>query len=1025
MKRKKSTALIQTPILFCLLALCATQFVAASDALRDQFITPPPAARPWVFWFTLNGNLTKEGITADLEAMARVGIGGVISMEVDKGTPKGPVDYGGPAWMEMIGHACREAKRLGLEFNLANASGWDGSAGPWITPELSMQKVVWSETTVESGAQAPIVLPQPKAVRDYYRDIAVLAMPLPSVEYRIENIGQKSLSQGAKGGNEGNNVSLPALAATFPAAPEGSVISRNQILDLTKQMDQSGKLTWTPPPGKWLVMRFGHTTTGRENDPAPIAGRGLECDKLSKAATAFHLSQLVGKVVARNKELAGQGNALVGVHVDSWECGEQNWTSTMREDFRVRRGYDLIPFLPLFSGRVVDSTETSERFLWDLRQTISELMLENYAGTIRTLAHQNGLRFTSEAYDAFSDNMAYAGQTDEPMGEFWAGWARHYNCTEMASAGHTYGKPVIGAEAFTSGPDERWLKHPGNMKVMADWALCEGINRFVFHRYAAQPWLNVAPGMMMGHWGLRYERTQTWWEQSKAWHDYLTRCQHLLRQGLFVAEIAYLTPEGTPREFTRTPPAGATIGARIRTGYGWDACSTDVVLTRMKAKDGKLVLPDGMSYRALVLPEVETMSPALLKKIKQFADAGVMIVGSAKPPRKAPSLANMGADDLNIEKAAAALWASGKVLSGKTVQQLLSEKGVPPDFTSIPALRHIHRRTGDSDIYFIANPEPIVADVVANFRVSGKQLELWWPDSGRTEKCVSFKESDGITTVNLRLEQCVSVFVVFRSPAPAIDPVVALRHNGQQLWSIEKQGDKPVLALKSEGTDPMATLSGGDANAATLLAWKAGRYELQMASQKVKTLEVPEVPAPQVITGPWNVQFDPKAGGPGEVTFSTLEDWSKRPEEDIKYYSGTAIYKTTVTATPTLANSIWMLDLGKVEVMAEVTLNGKNLGTLWKVPYRVDVSKAIQPGANELVVKVVNLWPNRQIGDENLPEDSDRNADGTLKSWPEWLLKNQPSPAGRFSFASWRLWKKDEPLVPSGLIGPVRMMVAK
>lgn len=1003
------------------LSLLLPGALRAAESLEQQFQNPPESARPWVFWFTLNGNWTKEGVTADLEAMARAGIGGVISMEVDKGPPKGPVDYAGPDWMELIGHACREAKRLGLEINLTNGGGWDGSAGPWITPELAMQKMVWTETTLEAGAPAPLVLPQPKAERGFYRDIAVLAMPLPSVDFRIDHFVQKSLSQGAKGGNEGSNISQPPLPATFSSAPEGSVISRKDILDLTKNMGADGKLDWTPPAGKWLVMRFGHTTTGRENDPAPAVGRGLECDKLSKEAITFHFSQLVGKVVEQNRELAGQGKALVGVHVDSWECGEQNWTPLMREDFRTRRGYDLVSFLPVLSGRAVDSTEASERFLWDFRQTIGDLMLENYAGTLQALARQNGLRFTAEAYDAFSDNMAYAGRTDEPMGEFWGGFARHYNITEMASAAHTYGKPIVGAEAFTSGPNERWLSHPGSLKAGADWAMCEGINRFVFHRWAVQPWLNVAPGMMMGPWGLQYERTQTWWEFSKAWHDYLTRCQHLLRQGLFVADIAYLTPEGSPRESSRKPPEGAMSGDRIRSGYGWDACSPEVVLTRMKAKDGKVVLPDGMSYRALVLPESETMSPALLEKIKQFADAGVIIVGPAKPPCKAPSLANLGADDLKLEKEAGALWASGKVLSGKTVQQFLSERGVSPDFTSTPTLRHIHRRTSDREIYFIANPEAIATNVVANFRVSGRQPELWWPDSGRTEKCVSFKEADGITTVNLRLEQSGSVFVVFRTPTPAIDSVMAVRRDGQQLWSLNKQGDKPATALKSEDTDPVATLSGGGAKALTLLAWKGGRYELQMASQKIKTLDVPEVPAPQVIVGPWSVQFAPKAGGPDEVTFAALEDWSKRPEEGIKYYSGTAIYKTTITATPTLTNPIWMLDLGKVEVMAEVTLNGKNLGILWKAPYRIDVTKAIQPGANKLVVRVVNLWANRQIGDENLPEDSKRDADGTVTSWPEWLLKNEPSPTGRIAFATLRLWKKGEPLVPSGLIGPVRL----
>jgi len=1007
-----------------LLALAFATTLHAAEPIEQQFQNPPESARPWVYWFTLNGNWNKEGATADLEAMARTGIGGVISMEVEGGPPKGPVGYAGTEWMEMIGHACREAKRLGLEINLTNGGGWDGSAGPWITPELSMQKVVWTETVVEAGAATPIVLPQPKAERDFYRDIAVLAMPLPGVDFRLDQFVQKSLSQGAKGGNEGSNINQPALPATFPSAPEGSVVSRSGILDLTKDMGADGKLAWTPPFGKWLVMRFGHTTTKRENSPSPAAGRGLECDKLSKEAITFHFNQLVGKIAEQNRALAGQGKALVGVHVDSWECGEQNWTPSMREEFRARRGYDLLPFLPVFSGRVVDSTEASERFLWDFRQTVGDLMLENYAGTLQSLAHQNGLRFTAEAYDAFSDNMAYAGRTDEPMGEFWSGFGRHYNITEMASAAHTYGKPIVGAEVFTSGPNERWLSHPGALKSRADWAMCEGVNRFVFHRWAVQPWLkNVAPGMMMGPYGLQYERTQTWWEFSKAWHDYLTRCQHLLRQGLFVADIAYLTPEGSPREFSRKPPEGAMGGDRIRSGYGWDACSSEVVLTRMKAKDGRLVLPDGMGYRALVLPESETISPELLKKIKEFADAGVMIVGPAKPPSKAQSLAQMGEGDSLVEKEAAELWASGKILSGKTAQQFLAEKGVPPDFTSTPTMRYIHRRSGDTDIYFIANPEARPVDVVANFRVSGKQPELWWPDTGRTEKCVTFQESGGITTVKLHLEQSASVFVVFRSPTAAMDPVIALRHGGRQLWSIDPKSNQS--SSKDENPVPAATVSGSGANAATLLAREPGRYELQFASGKAKTLEVPGIPAPQTIAGPWNIHFDPKVGGPGDVVFAQLEDWAKRPEDGIKYYSGTAVYKTTFTLDPALANSDLMLDLGKVEVIAEVTLNGQNLGTLWKEPYRVDVSQAVRPGTNELVIKVVNLWPNRLIGDENLPEDCNRNADGTVTEWPEWLLKNEPSPAGRVAFATLHLWKKGETLQPSGLIGPVTLRAAK
>ena len=996
--------------LTCALLLCLalTASAAPSDPLEASFVRPPASARPWVYWFPLSGNLTKEGITADLEAMARVGIGGVLYMEVDQGAPKGPADFGGPVWMDLIGHACREAKRLGLEINFNNDAGWNGSGGPWITPELSMQTVIWSDTVLDAATKAPIVLPQPKATSDYYQDIAVLAMPAPQVEFRLSEIDLKAFFAIPKGPKKPN---LPSLAE-FPAAPAGSTVSRGEVVDLTAKMDASGKLDWTPPAGKWRVMRVGHTTTGHVNKPAPASGQGLECDKLSKAAATFHFDQLMGKIIAQNKSLTGQGKALVAVHIDSWENGAQNWTGQMREEFRRRRGYDLVQFLPTLSGLVIDSTETTERFLRDFRQTISEMLVENYAGTFKDLAHQNGLRLTIEAYDGPCSNLPYAGQADEPMGEFWA-WEkfrRAFNCTEMASAGHIYGKPIIGAEAFTSSGHEKWLSHPGNIKDLGDWAFCEGINRFVFHRYAAQPFLKAAPGVSMGPYGLHYERTQTWWEQSKAWHEYLARCQSLLQQGLFVADIAYLTPEMAPHAFEAPPET--FVAPNIRSGYGFDGCSPEVVLTRMSVKDGRIVLPDGMSYRALVLPPTEVMTPALLAKIQQLAEAGAMIVGPAKPPRKSPNLVDMGGGDDQLAKNAAALWASGKILTGKTAQEFLADRGVPPDFTASPVLRFIHRRIGDAEVYFVANPEPTAVDAVASFRVTGRQPEIWSADSGRMEKSGAFMDRDGVTRVALHLEPNGSAFVVFRTASAGMDGAVALSRDGKLQWSLKE----PLP--KQSG---IADVSRGAGNGLVLSVSQAGSYELQTASGKTKKVQVPALPAPQEIAGPWKVNFAPEKGGPGEVAFDTLADWSKRPEDGIKYYSGTAVYQKTFVAPPDSAKTKWMLDLGTVEVMAEVKLNGKDLGILWKPPYQVDVTSALKPGKNKLELQIVNLWVNRQIGDEQLPEDSKRTPRGTLESWPEWVLQEKPSPTGRSSFTSWRLWKKGDSLVPSGLIGPVTL----
>jgi len=1064
------------------LALLAAEsdLTAPKQDLAKEFTSPPASARPWVLYFPINGNLTKEGITADLEAMARVGIGGMVVMEVTF-APKGPAAFAGPLWMELFTHLCTEAQRLGLQINMNNDAGWCGSGGPWITPEMSMQKVVWSETRIDGGKPFDGALPQPQAVAKYYRDIAVLAFPTPALDavnmadaapqwsssgttpkpgqftlakhegevvsyvqlefaqpfpatvltaklsgptgkgkslkgelqvsedgqqfktlqkftvlpptmtlefpfqqsrfyrlvfnkiedaqqtqievgnielsprYRLENFPSKTSFQDSR---FLQNIPPPS-PANWPAAPAEAVVARDRIVDLSGKMDATGKLTYAFPPGTWTVLRFGHTSTGQKNGPPPDAGSGLECDKLSKEAANVAFNGLMGRLIAQNQALTGPGKTLVSTHIDSWEIGYQNWTPLMREEFKQRRGYDLLTLLPTFTGRVVDNVEATERFLWDLRQTVSDLLVENYAGEFRRLAHQNGLRISMEAYGGPFDELAHGGQADEPMGEFWA-WDRlgsAESMTAMASSAHTYGRRILAVEAFTSGPGEKWLGHPGFIKDLGDWAFCEGVNRFVIHRYAAQPWTNPTrvPGMSMGLWGLHYERTQTWWEQSKPWHDYLARCQAVLQQGLFVADVAYLAPEGAPLRFT--PPKGAEIAPHVRGGYNFDGCSPDVVLNRMSVQNGRIVLPDGMSYAVLVLPEVETMTPKLLRKISQLADQGAMVIASGKPPQKSPSLADAGPGDAEVKKLADALWSSGKIIIGKTAAEVLGARGVKPDFSATQTLRYTHRALAEAEVYFVANPESKQVDAVADFRMTGKQPEFWWPDTGRTERVNEFEIKDGVTRIPLRLDPRGSVFVIFREATKV-----------------------------TQGT----------------------------GKNWVDTVPV------QDIAGPWEIAFDPKWGGPAKVIFNKLEDWSKRPEDGIKYYSGTANYQTTFHFKPTAAPTKTWLDLGKVAVMAQVTLNGKDLGIFWKPPYRVDVTEALRTGENTLEIKVVNLLINRQIGDEQLPDDRDPSG-ATLKAWPQWLQEGKPSPTGRFTFSTFRLWKKTDALVESGLLGPVTL----
>ncbi|MBU6399703.1 MAG: hypothetical protein KGS61_05245, partial [Verrucomicrobia bacterium] len=753
----------------------------AQDLAR-QFARPPASARPWVYWFWLNSNITREGITADLQAMQRVGIGGVLIMEVDQGVPVGPVAFMSPRWRELFKFACSEAARLGLEINMNDDAGWNGSGGPWITPEQSMQKVVWTETTIDGPAHFAEKLAQPQASHNFYRDIAVLALPAPG-PYRIPDIQAKAEYSRAYIRPDNRPLEPPA----------GSAIPRERIVDLTARMEPDGRLTWDVPAGHWTVLRFGHTTTGMENNPAPASGRGLECDKLSPVGIQAQFDGMMAKLIADVGPAAGK--TLVSTHIDSWENGTQNWTTRMREEFRKRRGYDLLPFLPVVTGRVVDRLEISERFLWDWRQTISDLLVDNYAGRMEQLAQARGLRLSIEAYDGPCDDMTYAGRADEPMCEFWIGGGAFQTCKEMASAAHTYGHRILGAESFTADNHERWLQHPATIKALGDRAFCEGVNRFVFHRYAMQPWLNYRPGMTMGPWGLHYERTETWWQMSPAWHRYLARCQYLLRQGRFVADICYLQPEAAPQGFQN----------HNRHGYDFDNCTPEVVRNRMSVRDGRLVLPDGMSYRVLVLPDVRTITPPLLRKIKALVDAGATVLGPK--PVRSPSLSDYPRCDDDIKLLAAELWDQGKVIADKTPEQVLAGMHVPPDFSAAPPLRWIHRRDGELEIYFVANSSPYPVEANCTFRVSGKVPEFWQPETGGIERVPAYTLAGDTTRIPIRLEPSGSVFVVFRPAAGRFDPVARLTRNGEPVLPPPSQAPKIAIVKASYGVlnDPART----------------------------------------------------------------------------------------------------------------------------------------------------------------------------------------------------------------------------
>jgi len=925
-------ACIRSLLIAFLLLASAARSLWALDALAKGFAHPPDAARPWVYWFWNNGNVTKEGITADLEAMQRVGIGGVLIMDVLErfAPPKGTATFMGAEWQKLFAFALAEANRLGLEVNMTNGPGWCGSSGPWITPALSMQQLVTTDTPVEGPLEFVGTLPKPVSkparkdgfdsrlvVDDYYRDVAVLA---------------------------------------FPEAVDG-VISRESVVDLTGKMNAAGHLSWEVPAGKWTIHRIGHASTGSSTRPPVLGGNGLECDKLSREAMDVHFAGMMKKLIDQAGPLAGK--TLTSTHIDSWEVGGQNWTARFREEFQKRRGYDPVPLLPCVTGlvhEVVSGKEVSrpkwqiggkalaERFRWDFQQTISELLAENYSGRLAELAHERGLRLSMEGYDLpFGDEATYTAVVDEPMTEFWTpgkngAIGKLDKAQDMASVAHTSGQAIVGAEAFTSGDGEQWKLHPATIKALGDNLLSRGVNRFVFHRYAHQPWLDKVPGATMGPWGLHYERTNTWWEMSGPWHEYLSRCQFMLRQGHYVADLLYLRPEVPHQTGFKANPAPPA-------GYRYDACSAQALIARASVKDGRIVLPDGMSYRMLILPPQTAMTPALLNKLCELVAAGAVISGA--PPKTSPSLSGYPECDKEVARLAKDLWGEsdgktaaghafgkGTVFSGVPLPAILEKLQLPPDFTADMPLNWIHRRAGLTEVYFVANPQDKPVTARCTFRVAGMQPEYWNPERGTREPLPVDAASPAGTTVTLQFDPAGSAFVVFRKPA---EP--------------SKKFLSPFLESNPAGE----------------------------------------------LTGPWKLRFPPNWGAPEKITLPNLISWSECLEPGVKYFSGTAIYAMTFTPENDLliSGQRVFLNLGDVQVMARVKLNDRDLGILWKPPFRAEVTDILKLGENRLEIEVVNLWPNRMIGDAAQPPDK------------------------RYTWSSWEPFKIDTPLLKSGLLGPV------
>ena len=821
----------------------------------------------------------------------------------------------------------------------------------------------------------------------FYRDVAVLAFPTPAKGTLVSDIDEKALYVRAPYSSQpGVKPFLPA-PSEFPGLPAGTAIDPARVVDLSGKLTPDGRLAWDVPAGRWTILRFGRTTTGANTRPAPVPGLGLECDKLDAAAFDAHYDAFVGALLREIGPRRTDGQAgWTTLHIDSWEMGAQNWTGAFREEFRRRRGYDLLPYLPAVTGRPVKDLETSERFLWDLRQTVNELVLENHALRLKERGRRDGFRLSIEPYDMTPcADMTLGTAADVPMGEFWLyGFNTAHSVVEAAGIAHTNGRTIVAAESFTSDDREAWQAHPASMKALGDWAFTAGVNRIVFHRSQHQAWLQARPGMTMGPYGVHWERTQTWWDLVPAYHAYLSRCQFLLRRGIPVADVCFLVAEGAPHVFR--PPASALRGDPPGpAGAAFDGCPPETLIAAASVKDGRIAFPDGMSYRVLVLPERETMTPALLTKVRGLVAAGATVIGPR--PRKSPSLAGYPGCDAEVERLAAEVWGdcdgtkitecafgSGRVVwvragvgAGSTgpaspagdtwsvgapplnepeqygdfavVSAVLDKMAVAPDFSSDVPLRWTHRRDGRTEIYFVANPEPQQLEATATFRVSGKRPELW-------------DALDG-TSRGLALTPC---------PAGARPFACGSRRiNRSSSFS-----PRPRLPPRRQARLPQAA-------------------RIFRSSRRSRLSTVP------------GCRLRPEMGRTGKDRLRLPRYWSRRPEAGIKYYSGLATYTKTFDAPRAVAGSaakggrLW-LDLGTVKNIAGVRLNGRDLGVVWCDPWRVDITGAIKPGGNRLEIRVANLWPNRLIGDEREPPDAEYARGGNLARWPDWLLKREPRP---------------------------------
>ncbi|HOW67542.1 MAG TPA: glycosyl hydrolase [Candidatus Paceibacterota bacterium] len=900
------------------LALASGQ--AAPGLLEQGFRRVPDSDKPWVYWWWLNGNVDEPTITRDLEAMRQLGVGGLLMFDArgyhdDQNhviMPPSRMEFMSPEWRRRVRFSLSEANRLGLRVSLNLSSCAGALKGPWEVGKDAPKQLRWSSVSVQGPRHLSWELKKPSE-RPFW-EVAIFA---------VRHSEPVLLADKSESWHE----VVPRV---------GSLVAAAEVIDLSRKINAQGRLDWDAPPGPWTILRFvGVTMEGHEYD----------VDVMDRKAVAGHFERMGKTILEEAGPLAGR--TLTHFYSVSWEGAVPTWTPDLEKEFRKYRGYALRSWLPVLAGFPVKSLEESERFLRDYYQTLGDVFRENFYGTMQALCHRHGLQWHSEsggpwnrklASFAEADQPAFLGRNDMPQGEFWFTGTPVKRRQDMnrppAMAAHIYGRRLAAAEAFTH-MVHHWSAYPAVLKPFADAAFCDGINHLIWHTFTCSPPEFGKPGSEYFA-GTHLNPNVTWFSMAGPFIEYLGRCQFMLRQGCFVSDVCAYMGDRSYQHWGRGTDWSERATMRLPPGYTYDLVNTEVLTSRLKVKKGNLVLPDGMSYRVLVVDlEEETAPLAALQKIAALKNAGATVVFGRRKPSRDSGRAAYPSGDLAVRELADRLWENSP-----TLNDALEGKCARPDFEG--PFEFTHRRTPEADIYFVSGQ----GTAECAFRVSGRQPELWDAVSGRIMNATDWHvDHDGRPRVSLSLPENGSMFVVFRKPA-----------------------------------FPRTTRS----------------------SASSRSMEV-------ALTGPWTAYFEPGRGAPESTVFDPLIPWDLHSDERIRFFSGRATYRKDFDLTAGEARRAARLHLGEVRCIARVRLNGRDLGVVWTAPWSVDLTGAVQQGHNELEIDVVNTWVNRLIGDAGLPKDK------------RITKTNVALQRGARTLKPYQGFASDDPLMRSGLIGPVRL----